>query len=68
MWLQEMVNRSVADTHKLDLMAQVSALKLQLATSEKVRVEQEEKLIAAQVSKNEINSRESWTNEKIQNS
>lgn len=47
---QELLSRTNLETHKLDLMAEISALKLKLATSEKARCEFEQKVSEGQVS------------------
>ncbi|XP_013409086.1 liprin-beta-1 isoform X4 [Lingula anatina] len=44
----ELISRSTLETHKLDLMAEISALKLRLATAEKQRTEWEAKFTIAQ--------------------
>ena len=46
---QELISRTTLETHKLDLMAEISNLKLKLATSEKDRREGDEKLGKSQV-------------------
>ncbi len=48
-YFQELVSRTALETHKLDLMAEISTLKLKLATCDKDRRQMEDKLHMAQV-------------------
>ena len=48
---QELKNPSTLETHKLDLLAEISNLKLKLASSERERCELEERTGVAQVCK-----------------
>ena len=47
--IQELVSRTALETHKLDLMAEISTLKIRLASCEKDRKDLEDKLLLAQV-------------------
>lgn len=47
---QELITRSSLESHKLDLMAEISSLKIRLATAENDRRELEERLRNFQVS------------------
>ncbi|WAR02701.1 LIPB1-like protein [Mya arenaria] len=48
LYLQELLTRSSLETHKLDLMAEISSLKIRLATAENERRELEERLRQSQ--------------------
>lgn len=48
--LQELLTHTSLETHKLDLMAEISSLKLKLAAAEKDRRELDERCRSAQVS------------------
>lgn len=48
-YFQELLTRSSLETHKLDLMAEMSSLKIRLATAENERRELEERLKQSQV-------------------
>lgn len=59
--LQELLSRTSLETQKLDLMTEVSELKLKLVGMEKEQREQEEKQRKAEVSVIQLNSRRSHT-------
>ena len=48
-YFQELLTRSSLETHKLDLMAEISSLKIRLATADNERRELEEKFRQSQV-------------------
>ena len=48
-YFQELLTRSSLETHKLDLMAEISSLKIRLATAENERREMEDRLKHSQV-------------------
>lgn len=52
-----MLSRTAAETHKLDLMAEISNLKLKLATSEKERQELNDQLKIVQSSSDETRAK-----------
>ena len=47
--LQDLLNKSSLETHKLDLMAEISNLKLKLASADRERQEMRQSLLQAEV-------------------
>ena len=57
MCLQELLGKSSLETHKLDLMAEISNLKLKLASAERDRHEMRQSLTQAEVRLRETGTR-----------